>query len=213
MAALTIGCLDPVFIVLSTYCHLLNCYFQLLILVCSLCRNLRELDLQENEIEDCSIHWLSLFPESFTSLVTLNFSCLEGDVNITVLERLVTRCRNLKTLKLNNAIPLDKLANLLRKAPQIVELGTGRFSADYHPDLFSKLEAAFAGCKSLRRLSGAWDAVPEYLPAFYCVCEGLTSLNLSYTTVRGPELIKFISRCKNLQLLWVCSPYPHLLLS
>ncbi|RCV15176.1 hypothetical protein SETIT_3G037200v2 [Setaria italica] len=167
------------------------------------CRNLRELDLQENEIEDCSIHWLSLFPESFTSLVTLNFSCLEGDVNITVLERLVTRCRNLKTLKLNNSIPLDKLASLLRKAPQIVELGTGRFSADYHLDLFSKLEAAFAGCKNLRRLSGAWDAVPEYLPAFYCVCEGLTSLNLSYATVRGPELIKFVSRCKNLQLLWV----------
>ncbi|GJN36043.1 hypothetical protein PR202_gb24868 [Eleusine coracana subsp. coracana] len=109
------------------------------------CRNLRELDLQENEIEDCSIHWLSLFPESFTSLVTLNFSCLEGDVNINVLERLVTRCRNLKTLKLNNSIPLDKLASLLHKAPQIVELGTGRFSADYHPNLFEKLEAAFAG--------------------------------------------------------------------
>ena len=170
----------------------------------SFCRNLRELDLQENEIEDCSINWLSLFPESFTSLVTLNFSCLEGDVNIAVLERLVTRCRNLKTLKVNNSIPLDMLASLLRKAPQIVELGTGRFSADYHLSLFSKLEAAFAGCKSLRRLSGAWDAVPEYLPAFYCVCEGLTSLNLSYATVRGPELIKFISRCKNLQLLWVC---------
>ncbi|CAL4910316.1 unnamed protein product [Urochloa decumbens] len=167
------------------------------------CRNLREFDLQENEIEDCSIHWLSLFPESFTSLVTLNFSCLEGDVNIAVLERLVTRCRNLKNLKLNNSIPLDKLASLLRKAPQIVELGTGRFSADYHLDLFSKLEAALAGCKTLRKLSGAWDAVPEYLPAFYCVCEGLTSLNLSYATVRGPELIKFISRCKNLQLLWV----------
>ncbi|CAN6331425.1 unnamed protein product [Urochloa humidicola] len=167
------------------------------------CRNLRALDLQENEIEDCSIHWLSLFPESFTSLVTLNFSCLEGDVNIAVLERLVTRCRNVKTLKLNNSIPLDKLTSLLRKAPQIVELGTGRFSADYHLDLFSKLEAALAGCKTLRKLSGAWDAVPEYLPAFYCVCEGLTSLNLSYATVRGPELIKFISRCKNLQLLWV----------
>uniref|UniRef100_A0A0D9WCW6 Transport inhibitor response 1 domain-containing protein n=1 Tax=Leersia perrieri TaxID=77586 RepID=A0A0D9WCW6_9ORYZ len=146
------------------------------------CRHLRELDLQENEIEDCSIHWLSLFPESFTSLVTLNFSCLEGDVNIAVLERLVTRCRNLKTLKLNNAIPLDKLASLLRKAPQLVELGTGKFSADYHPDLFAKLAAAFGGCKSLRRLSGAWDAVPDYLPAFFCVCEGLTSLNLSYAT-------------------------------
>ncbi|KAF6982640.1 hypothetical protein CFC21_001007 [Triticum aestivum] len=167
------------------------------------CRNLRELDLQENYIEDCSSHWLSYFPESFTSLETLNFSCLEGEVNFAVLERLVSRCRNLKTLKLNNAIPLDKVASLLRKAPQLVELGTGKFSAEYHSDLFAKLEAAFAGCKSLRRLSGAWDAVPDYLPAFYCVCEGLTSLNLSYATVRGPELIKFISRCKNLQQLWV----------
>ncbi|CAN6358551.1 unnamed protein product [Urochloa humidicola] len=169
------------------------------------CRNLRKIDLQENEIEECSIHWLRLFPESFTSLVTLNFSCLEGegDVNVAVLERLVTRCRSLKTLKLNNSMPLDKLASLLRKAPQIVELGIGRFSAEYHLDLFSKLQAALAGCKSLRKFSGAWDAVPEYLPAFYCVCEGLTSLNLSYATVRGPELIKFISRCKNLQLLWV----------
>jgi transport inhibitor response 1 len=141
--------------------------------------------------------------------VTLNFSCLEGDVNIIVLERLVTRCHNLKTLKLNNSIPLDKLAGLLHKAPQIEELGTGRFSADYHPNLFAKLEAAFAGCKSLRRLSGAWDSVRDYLPAFYCVCEGLTSLNLSYATIRGPELIKFISRCKNLQLLWVCTSYPN----
>lgn len=117
----------------------------------------------------------------------------------------MTRCHNLKTLKLNNAIPLDKLASLLHKAPQLVELGTGKFSADYHSDLFAKLEAAFGGCKSLRRLSGAWDAVPDYLPAFYCVCEGLTSLNLSYATVRGPELIKFISRCRNLQQLWVCN--------
>ncbi|XP_047043131.1 transport inhibitor response 1-like protein Os05g0150500 [Lolium rigidum] len=167
------------------------------------CRNLKELDLQENYIDDCSSHWLSNFPECYTSLEALNFSCLHGEVNFTVLERLVSRCRNLKTLKLNNAIPLDNVASLLRKAPQIIELGTGKFSADYHPDLFAKVEAAFAGCTSLRRLSGTWDAVPDYLPAFYCVCEGLTSLNLSYATVQGPELIKFISRCKNLLQLWV----------
>ncbi|OEL14053.1 Transport inhibitor response 1-like protein [Dichanthelium oligosanthes] len=178
------------------------------------CRNLRELDLQENEIEDCSIHWLSLFPESLTSLVTLNFSCLEGDVNITVLERLVTRCCNLKTLKLNNAIPLDKLASLLRKAPQIVELGTGRFSADYHPDLFSKLEAAFAGCKSLRRLSGAWDAVPEYLPAFYCVSEqvSLTERGLVEVSASCPMLesvLYFCRRMTNEALITIAKNRPN----
>nr|CAB3460233.1 unnamed protein product [Digitaria exilis] len=108
------------------------------------------------------------------------------------------RCRNLKTLKLNNAIPLDKLASLLRKAPQIVELGTGRFSADYHLDLFSKLAAAFAGCKSLRRLSGAWDAVPEYLPAFYCVMD----------LIEDHGLAAVASSCNKLQELRVFPSAP-----
>ncbi|XP_072954102.1 transport inhibitor response 1-like protein Os05g0150500 [Typha angustifolia] len=167
------------------------------------CRNLRVLDLQENVIEDNCSHWLSHFPESFTTLVHLNIACLPGEVNVPVLERLVSRCTNLKTLKLNHAIPLEKLVILLRKAPQLVDLGTGRFSGEHHLDLYSKLESAFTGYKSLKSLSGTWEAVPAYLPAVYSVCEGLTSLNLSYATTQNPELIKLVSRCKNLQRLWV----------
>jgi hypothetical protein len=43
-----------------------------------------------------------------------------------VLERLVSRCRNLETLKLNNDIRLEIVASLT--APQIIELGFVKLS-------------------------------------------------------------------------------------
>jgi transport inhibitor response 1 len=172
------------------------------------CRHLKELylDLQLKNIPipNPSSQWLSNFPESFNSLETLNFSCLEPVVDFIVLERLVGRCHNLKTLKLNNGIRLEMVARLLSTAPQIIELGFGKLSDGYNPDILANVEAAFAGCRSLRRLSGGWGVVPNYLPALSCVCEGLTSLNLCQVIVQGPELTEFISRCKNLLQLWVC---------
>lgn len=46
-----------------------------LAIIASVCRNLTELDLQENDIDDQGSYWLSCFPESYSSLVSLNF-CL-----------------------------------------------------------------------------------------------------------------------------------------
>ncbi|XP_039113798.1 transport inhibitor response 1-like protein Os05g0150500 [Dioscorea cayenensis subsp. rotundata] len=167
------------------------------------CRHLRVLDLQENEVDDRCGNWMSHFPESFTSLVSLNFACLEGEVKLSVLERLVSRCTNLKTLRLNQTVPLERLASILHRAPQLVDLGTGKFSSDYRPELYAKVESAFAGCKQLKSLSGVWDSSPPFLPAVYPVCENLTSLNLSYATVQSPDLIDLISHCRNIQRLWV----------
>ncbi|XXG84133.1 hypothetical protein AAC387_Pa10g1721 [Persea americana] len=167
------------------------------------CRNLRVLDLQENYVEDQSGYWLSHFPESCTSLEVLNLACLEGEVNSSVLERLVARCPNLRTLRLNQAVPLEKLANILRRAPQLVDLGTGAFAADPRQELYSKLANVFEGSKSLKSLSGFWSVVPSYLPAIYSVCAGLTSLNLSYATIQSVELVNLISQCHNLQRLLV----------
>ncbi|KAJ0110873.1 hypothetical protein Patl1_01087 [Pistacia atlantica] len=138
------------------------------------CRNLRELDLRER-----------------------------SEVSLSALERLLGRCPNLRTLRLNRAVPLDKLANLLRQAPQLVELGTGAYSAELRTEIFSNLAGAFSGCKELKSLSGFWDVVPAYLPAVYSVCTGLTSLNLSYATIQCPDLIKLLKLCPNLQRLWV----------
>ncbi|PWA75721.1 ribosomal protein S12e, 50S ribosomal protein L30e-like protein [Artemisia annua] len=51
-------------------------------------KNLRVLDLQECDVEDLSGHWLSHFPDSFTSLETLNMACLGSEVSFSALERL-----------------------------------------------------------------------------------------------------------------------------
>jgi hypothetical protein len=47
--------------------------------------------LQENDIDDRGGHWLSCFPDSCTSLVSLNFACLNSEVNFEALERLVAK--------------------------------------------------------------------------------------------------------------------------
>ncbi|CAB4281500.1 unnamed protein product [Prunus armeniaca] len=167
------------------------------------CRNLRELDLHESDVEDLNGHWLSHFPDTYTSLVSLNIACLGSEFSFSSLERLVGRCPNLKSLRLNRTVPLDRLANLLHRAPQLVELGTGACSAELRPDLFSNLAGSLSGCKELKSLSGFWDVVPAYLPAIYSICPGLTSLNLSYAIIPSPDLIKLVSQCPNLQRLWV----------
>lgn len=154
-------------------------------------------------MEDLSGNWLNDFPETSTSLVSLNISCLLSEVNFSALERLVSRSPNLRTLRLNRAVPLEKLANLLSRAPQLVELGTGAYSADVRQEVFTNLSGAFSACKQLKSLSGFWDVVPAYLTAIYPVCSGLTSLNLSYASVQSPDLIKLVSQCPNLQRLWV----------
>ncbi|XP_071717657.1 protein TRANSPORT INHIBITOR RESPONSE 1-like [Rutidosis leptorrhynchoides] len=167
------------------------------------CRNLRVLDLRECEVEDLSGYWMSHFPDSFTSLECLNMACLNSEVSFSALERLVARSPNLKILRLNRAVPLEKLSTLLQLAPQLVEFGTGAYSADVSTDVYSSLVAAFSGCKDLKDLSGFWDVVPAYLPAFYSVCSRLTCLNLSYATIKCPDLTKIVSQCHNLQRLLV----------
>ncbi|XP_042436713.1 transport inhibitor response 1-like protein Os04g0395600 [Zingiber officinale] len=168
------------------------------------CRGLRELDLQENEVEDHGRQWLSCFPDSCTSLVSLNFACLKGEVNTSALERLVARCQNLRCLKLNRAISIESLIKILARAPNLVELGTGSFTADHRTEAYQNLLNAFYKCNSIRNLSGFWDAAPRYLQAIYSICSSLTVLNLSYApAIQVNDLIKMIRHCFKLQKLWV----------
>ncbi|RAL42125.1 unnamed protein product [Cuscuta campestris] len=167
------------------------------------CRNLKELSLRECEIDDLSGQWLNQFPDNSTSLVSLDITCLGCEVSLSALERLVSRCPNLRSLRLNRNFPLENLPNLLRRAPQLVELGTGAFSGEVHSEAFSNLANAFSGCKQLKGISGFWDVSPAFIPTMYSACHGITSLNLSYATVQSPDLVKFVSQCHNLQKLWV----------
>ncbi|VVA91151.1 unnamed protein product [Arabis nemorensis] len=168
------------------------------------CRHLRELDLQENEIDDHRGQWLNCFPDTCTTLTLLNFACLKGETNLAALERLVARSPNLKSLKLNRAVPLDALTRLMSCAPQLVDLGVGSYENEPDPESFVKLMAAIKKCTSLRSLSGFLEVAPRCLPAFYPICQNLISLNLSYAAeIQGNHLIKLIQLCKRLQRLWI----------
>lgn len=169
-----------------------------------ICRLLRDLDLQENEIDDHRGQWLNCFPDSCTSLVSLNIACLKGDINLGALERLVARSPNLKSLKLNRAVPLDTLQRILVRTPQLTDLGTGSFVDDPDSETYSKLKDAVSKCRSITSLSGFLEAAPQCLPAVYPLCSNLTSLNLSYAVgLQGSDLIKLIRHCVKLQRLWV----------
>lgn len=168
------------------------------------CRYLKELDLQENDIDDHRGQWLSCFPENCTSLVSLNFACLKGEINLAALERLVARSPNLKVLRLNRAVPSDTLQKVLMRAPQLVDLGTGSYVLDPDSEMYNKLKATILKCKSIKSLSGFLEVAPRCLPAIYPICSNLTSLNLSYAPgVHGSELIKLIRHCGKLQRLWI----------
>ncbi|KAJ4837752.1 hypothetical protein Tsubulata_015348 [Turnera subulata] len=168
------------------------------------CKNLAELDIQENEVDDRSGDWLSFFPENLTSLEVLNFGNLFSDVNFVALENLVRRCKSLKVLKVNKNIPLEQLQRLLVSAPQLKELGTGSFSPEELTEQqSSELESAFNHCKNLDTLSGLWGAKALYLPLLYPVCPHLTFLNLSYSLLQSDELATLIGHCPSLRRLWV----------
>ncbi|KAJ7537458.1 hypothetical protein O6H91_11G006300 [Diphasiastrum complanatum] len=171
--------------------------------VTSQCSNLEELHLQESEVEDRGGHWLSSFQECCTSLVTLNFACLDSNIDFDALEQLVARCTSLKSLGLNKKISLEQLQRLLVRAPQLMSLGTGSFNQNLQWSKLGELSAALVNCKRLQSLSGFWDVEPLYIPMLYPLCLNLTNLNLSYATIRSGDMIELIRHCHKLQQLWV----------
>ncbi|XP_027358482.1 protein AUXIN SIGNALING F-BOX 2-like [Abrus precatorius] len=168
------------------------------------CRFLKVLDLQENEVDDHKGQWLSCFPDWCTSLVSLKFDCLKGEINLGALERLVARSPNLKSLRLNHTVPLGALQRILMLAPQLVDLGIGSFIHDPDSDDFIKLKNTILKCKSISSLSGFFEVNPHCLSAIYPICSNLTALNLSYAAgILSRELRKIIRHCRKLQHLWI----------
>ncbi|XP_051135896.1 protein TRANSPORT INHIBITOR RESPONSE 1-like [Andrographis paniculata] len=167
------------------------------------CRNLTELEIQDSVTMDVGGGWLNCFPDNFTSLEVLNFSSLSCEVSFDALERLVSRCRSMRVLKVNESITTDQMQRLLVHAPNLTELGTGSFLQELTPRQYLDAEKAFSNCKRLRVLSGLWDAASPDLPVIYGACAGLTFLNLSDAVLQSGELAKLLAQCPNLRRLWV----------
>lgn len=176
-----------------------------LAIIASECRNLRALELIEDEVSDDEVDWISFFPsEGTTNLESLSFDCVESPINLDALERLVARSPLLKKLRLNRYVSIGQLYRLILRAPQLTHLGTGSFSPleingqQQEPDYTS----AFAACKSVVCLSGFREITPEYLPVIYPVCANLTSLNLSYANIDPDQFRPVIRNCHKLQVFW-----------
>lgn len=178
-------------------------------------RQIRVLDLSETEVIDDAVDWISCFPERETHLESLIFDCVECEINFEALERLVARSPSLKKLRVNQYVSVGQLYQLLIKATQLTDLGTGSFSSFgnfQHVDDNQELNylSAFAACKSLTCLSGFKEVMPDYLPSIYPVCPNLTSLNLSYSDINPQQFHSVIVHCHKLQTLWVCTSSPTL---
>jgi hypothetical protein len=178
-----------------------------LAMVVSHCRQLRVLDLIEDEVSDDEVDWISCFPEGETSLESLTFDCIECPINYEALESLVARSPSLKKLRLNRYVSIGQLYRLMIRAPQLTHLGTGSFGPsdtdqpqnDQHPDYTS----AFAACRSLVCLSGFREVLPEFLHSIHPVCANITSLNFSYANINAEQLRSVIGYCHKLQIFWV----------
>ncbi|XP_042459382.1 transport inhibitor response 1-like protein [Zingiber officinale] len=179
--------------------------------VAELCRNLRVLDLIENDVEDEDeqvVDWISRFPETITCLESLSFECVNCAVNFAALEALVARSPSLRRLRVNEHVSVSQLRRLMERTPQLTHLGTGSFhlvpadagAADLD---VTDLESSFAASKSLVCLSGFRVLDPEYLPAIFPACANLVSLNLSYAVFIAEQLKPVIAQCHNLQTFWV----------
>ncbi|OVA04126.1 Leucine-rich repeat [Macleaya cordata] len=176
--------------------------------IASNCRQLRVLDLIEDDVmDDDEVDWISCFPDTGTTcLESLIFDCVESPVNFEALEQLVVRSPSLRKLMVNRYISIGQLHRLMVRAPHLTHLGTGSFSSVdplTQGDEGQKLFSAFASSRSLLCLSGFRDIVPEYLPAIYPVCANLISLNFSYANIDAEQLKSVICHCHNLQSLWV----------
>ncbi|KAA8538148.1 hypothetical protein F0562_027756 [Nyssa sinensis] len=177
-----------------------------LAIIASKCRQLRVLDLIDDEVRDDEVDWISCFPEEGTSLESLIFDCVDCPINFEALERLVARSPSLKKLSLNRYVSIGQLYSLMIQAPQLTHLGTGSFSSseivaqgDQEPDYVS----AFAASRSLVCLSGFREIIADYLPLIYPVCANLTSLNFSYANIDAEQLRSVIRHCHKLQIFWV----------
>ncbi|XP_051133832.1 transport inhibitor response 1-like protein Os04g0395600 [Andrographis paniculata] len=171
--------------------------------ITSHCRNLVELNIKDNITEGVGGGWLSCFPDDFTSLEVLNFASINCEVSFDALERLVSRCRSLRVLRVNESITLNQLQRLLVHAPQLMELGTGSFWQPLTPRQYKETKSVFSKCKNLQSLSGLWHATALCLHVLYGACANLTFLNLSDAFLKSDELANLLSHCPNLRRLWV----------
>ncbi|KAK9060151.1 hypothetical protein SSX86_020855 [Deinandra increscens subsp. villosa] len=171
--------------------------------IASNCSKLEQLEVERCDITDHTGVWLRSFPESLSSLVSLNISCIKGEVNPTDVSQLVARCPNLTTLSLRKTVSLDTVRRILMKSPQLVHLGVGS-TLQNSLRSFLQLSLSLNNRESIQSLEFFHRIPKMLLHVFYPVCVNLVFLNVRFAAILPSiELINFIKKCTKLRRLWV----------
>ncbi|KAL8224499.1 hypothetical protein R6Q57_019974 [Mikania cordata] len=171
--------------------------------IASNCRNLEQLEVERCGVTDDTGQWLRSFPDTLSSLVSLNISCIRGQVNPTYVSQLVARCPNFTTLSLSKRVSIDTIRRILIKSPQLVHLGVGSTLQNSQRS-FLQLSLSLYSRESIQSLSFFHRVPTMLIHAFYPVCQNLVFLNVRYAAVLpSSELVKFVTKCVNLKRLWV----------
>nr|XP_043609429.1 transport inhibitor response 1-like protein Os04g0395600 [Erigeron canadensis] len=172
--------------------------------IASSCSILEEFEVDRCNVMDNTSRLLSSFPETLTSLKSLNISCVKGLVNPIDLERLVARCPKLTTLLLNKTVYANTIQRILSQYSRFVHLGVG--SANQNLEIllpYFLLSLALGKCQFIQSLSFFYLIPTKLMHAFYPICPNLVAVNLRYSAVTPNEQVKFISKCPNLRRLSV----------
>lgn len=176
--------------------------------IASNCENLEQFEVEKCDVTDNSGHWLRSFPETLTSLTSLNISCIRGAIDATDLSRLVTRCPNLTTLSLNKTVSANIISQILIKAPQIVHLGIGSTIQNLEIEILSyyQLSRSLLKCESIQSLAFFYQIPIRLIHAFYIICPKLVSVNLRFASyLPDVEVVNFLKKCRKLRRLSIRS--------
>lgn len=167
--------------------------------VASNCSKLEQLEVESCDVTDNTGEWLNRFPETLSSLVSLNISCIKGPVNPIDLQRLVARSPKLTSLSLSRSVPGNTIRNILRNSPQLVHLGVG---STLHS--LEVLSLSLYKCQAIQSLAFFYLIPRWLLRAIYPVCPNLVSVNMRFCVVfQSNEQVNFLKNCTNLRRLWV----------
>lgn len=160
--------------------------------------------MENNDVKDNSGQFLNSFPEALSSLVTLNISCIKGQVNPIDLERLVARSPKLTTLTLNQTVSTDTIRRMLLKSPKLNHLGIGSDLPNVDIQHYFHLSLLLKKCESIESLTFSYMIPMMLLRAVYPICPNLVYLNLSSVVANNmSEHINFIRNCPKLRTLLV----------
>eukprot|EP00249_Psilotum_nudum_P021997 c28333_g1_i2 orf=414-2180(+) len=169
------------------------------------CRSLRALSLDDSNIIDQGGKWLHQLALHNTSLEVLNFFSSDLVIEIADLETLVTNCKSLQSLRVNE-VELTKLSGVLREATALQELG-GVVIQPSVDDNGQQREISFLP-RSLTSLVGLCymgdDEVDEsFNSTILPLAPGLKKLDLQRAFLGIEGHCQLLRHCSNLEVLEV----------